>query len=118
MNTETKDLKISKQNRILLNLVWGFSLVILGEGYVFSPAPGLLSQHVVDASSGLFWLVFWAIPVAFLCLQAILHLKVLNRYFPEQRRRNRRSMIGTPLAAFLALVAILALILPMSVVHA
>ncbi len=117
MNSASKELKIQKQNRILLNLVWGFALVILGEGYFFSPLAGLMVRHLLQAPSALFWLAFWAAPVAFLILQSFVHLRVLNRFFPSHRRHNRRWAIGVAAASFAALIAILALVLPMPVVH-
>ncbi len=111
------DLKIDKQNRILFNLAWGLALVILGEGYMFSPLASLMARHLLPASSSLFWVAFWAAPVVFLALQSFAHLKALNRFFPDNRRRNRRWAAGVASFSFAALIAILVLILPIPVVH-
>ncbi len=116
MVSAIKDLKIQRQTRILLNLAWGFALVILGEGYVFSPLSGLMARHLVQASSAIFWLAFWSAPVAFLALQSFAHLRVLNRFFPDCQR-NRRWAVGVACASFAVLIAILVLVLPMPVVH-
>ncbi len=116
LNMEARELRIRKQNRVLLNLIWGFILVILVEAYVFSPLPGLISRHVVGASSALFWPAFSALPAVFLLSQAFLHLRVLKRYFPHHRR-NRRAAIFTPIISFVALTLLLTLLLPLAPVH-
>ena len=113
---QAADERIRNQNRVLLNIIWGFSLLIAVEAYVFSPLPGAISHHIVDASSALFWLAFWALPAVFLGAQAPLHRQVLKRFFPAHHR-NRRAVILTPLISFGVLAALLTLILPLSLVH-
>ena len=117
MSTEIQELKIARQTRILLSLVWGFALILVGEGYMLSPVPGLISGHVVAATSALFWLAFWLFPLALYCSQPFVLLPVLNRYFPQLAPRNRRWAIGTPLASFILLMLMLMVVLPVSPVH-
>ena len=116
MNTDVKELKIARQTRILLSLVWGFALVLVGEGYMLSPVSGLISGHIVAASSARFWLVFWIFPLALFIVQPFVLRPVLNRYFP-QLSLNRRWSIATPVAAFACMMLMLMVLLPVSPVH-
>lgn len=109
-----EQLKIRRQNRWLLNIAWWMALVLLGEAYVFSPVPALLSEGFVDNSHWLFWPMFWCLYVAFLLVQSAVHIQVLHRYYPEWRRSNLRFAIGVPLAAVAGLVGLMILVLPVT----